>query len=172
MRTLGDDIKALKDAQPVLTEGAAAVPTEADAKISALAEERKELIAGGFRDRHSNWGSLLLALGVLIAIEGPVNTYIRTGKLFPGPHLYAGAGIVVLWAAAAALTPQMQKGNDTARSLHIALNCVNLALFAWQARERPFPLGPIITSMSLSAVFHSDLIGPPLALCRCPLGWK
>ena len=50
----------------------------------------------------------------------------------PGPHLYAGAGIVILWAAAAALTPAMQKGNDSARSAHIALNTINLALFAWQ----------------------------------------
>jgi hypothetical protein len=84
------------------------------------------------RDKHFNWGSLLLALGVAIAIEGPVNTYLRTGKLFPGPHLYAGAGIVVLWAAAAACVPQMQKGNDTARSLHIGLNAINMGLFAWQ----------------------------------------
>lgn len=84
------------------------------------------------RDQHANWGSLLLALGVAIAIEGPANTYLRTGKLFPGPHLYAGAAIVVLWAAAAALVPAMQKGNDTARSAHIALNAVNFALFAWQ----------------------------------------
>ena len=38
----------------------------------------------------------------------------------------------MLWALAAALVPQMQKGNETARSAHIALNCINLALFAWQ----------------------------------------
>jgi len=101
-------------------------------RIDALGEERKALMAEGVRDKHFNWGSLLLALGVAIAIEGPVNTYLRTGKLFPGPHLYAGAGIVVLWAAAAACVPQMQKGNDTARSAHIALNAVNMALFAWQ----------------------------------------
>ena len=30
---------------------------------------------------HWNWGSLLLGLGVLIAIEGPVNTYLRTGAV-------------------------------------------------------------------------------------------
>lgn len=56
------------------------------------------------------------------------------GKLFPGPHLYAGAAIVVLWALAASLVPYMQKGNDTARSVHIAANTINLGLFAWQAR--------------------------------------
>lgn len=58
---------------------------------------------------------------------------ISAGKLFPGPHLYAGAAIVVLWALAASLVPYMQKGNDTARSVHIAANTINLGLFAWQA---------------------------------------
>ena len=33
---------------------------------------------------------------------------------------------------AAGLVPQMEKGNQKARDLHIALNCVNLALFTWQ----------------------------------------
>ena len=36
--------------------------------------------------------SALLALGVTISIEGGCDTYMRTGKLFPGPHLFAGAG--------------------------------------------------------------------------------
>ena len=57
---------------------------------------------------------------------------MRAGKLFPGPHLYAGMGVTILWAVAASLVPAMQKGNDTARSLHIALNSINVALFAWQ----------------------------------------
>jgi hypothetical protein len=59
-------------------------------------------VKGGFRDRHFNWGSILLGTGVLFSVTGAVNTYIRTGKLFPGPHLYAGVGMVahtfpVLW---------------------------------------------------------------------------
>lgn len=95
-------------------------------------QERKELVQGGYRDKHFNAGSILLAGGVIIAIEGCLNTYMRTGKLFPGPHLFAGAAIVALWAAAASLVPAMQKGNDNARSAHIALNAVNMALFAWQ----------------------------------------
>lgn len=97
-------------------------------------QERKELVAGGFKDKHSAAGAVLLCFGVGIAVEGCLNTWMRTGKLFPGPHLFAGAGIVVLWAAAASLVPQMQKGNETARSAHIALNALNLALFAWQVR--------------------------------------
>lgn len=49
---------------------------------------------GGFRERHFNWGSILLGGGVLFSVSGALNTYLRTGKLFPGPHLYAGAGMV------------------------------------------------------------------------------
>lgn len=54
------------------------------------------------------------------------------GKLFPGPHLYAGAGIVVLWALASAMVPYMAKGSEVARTVHITLNFLNLGLFAWQ----------------------------------------
>lgn len=105
--------------------------TELHANVLSM-QERKELVAGGYRDKHFWWGSILLGSGVMFAVEGAFNTYMRTGKLFPGPHLFAGAGIVVLWALAAALVPQMQKGNEGARNAHIALNAVNLALFAWQ----------------------------------------
>jgi Protein of unknown function (DUF4079) len=89
-------------------------------------------MGGGYKDRHQNAGSWLLGAGVAIAVEGCLNTYTRTGKLFPGPHLFAGAAIVVLWALAAALVPAMQKGNNTARSAHIALNALNVGLFVWQ----------------------------------------
>jgi hypothetical protein len=97
-------------------------------------QERKELIQGGFRDKHNAMGSILLGAGVLIGVEGCFNTWMRTGKLFPGPHLFAGAAIVVLWALAAALVPAMQKGDNNARNMHIALNALNVALFAWQVR--------------------------------------
>jgi len=101
-------------------------------KIEALSATRKELVKGDFRDKHWTVGSVLLGLGVTFAIEGPVNTYLRTGKLFPGPHLYCGAAITVMWALAAALVPAMQKGNDTARIAHISLNATGAALFLWQ----------------------------------------
>ena len=55
------------------------------------------------------------------------------GKLFPGPHLYAGMAITVLWALAAAMVPPMQKGNEVARSLHITFNALNVLLFISQA---------------------------------------
>lgn len=90
------------------------------------------MLKGDFRDKHWWMGNILLASGVGIAIEGCVNTYMRTGRLYPGPHLYAGATIVALWAMAAALVPAMQKGDNNARNAHIALNVANASLFAWQ----------------------------------------
>jgi hypothetical protein len=60
--------------------------------IGSLLQTRKELLKGGFRDRHFNTSSILLGGGTTFAIAGAYNTYLRTGKLFPGPHLYAGAG--------------------------------------------------------------------------------
>jgi hypothetical protein len=133
IREIGGEIKDLKAGLPAAgPDGVRPAAPALESQIAGLEATRKTLIAGNYRDKHHNWGSLLLALGVLIAIEGPVNTFLRTGKLFPGPHLYAGAGIVILWAAAAALVPAMQKGDDNARTLHMTLNGLNLALFAWQ----------------------------------------
>lgn len=142
VRTIQEEIVELKATVPVKemvtasgeTEAVALTPAqkETQGKIDELASTRKELVAGQFKDKHFNVGSLLLAFGTVLAVEGGMNTYMRVGKLFPGPHLYAGMGIVCLWAAAAGLVPEMQKGNEKARSAHIALNCVNLALFTWQ----------------------------------------
>ncbi|KAD2804527.1 hypothetical protein R6Q59_030018 [Mikania micrantha] len=131
VRTLQDEINQLKkqdDSQPELEPE----PSPLQLQIQQLSEERKELIKGQYRDKHFNAGSILLGFGVFESIGGGVNTYLRTGKLFPGPHLYAGAAITVLWAAAASLVPPMQKGNETARNLHIALNVLNVLLFVWQ----------------------------------------
>ena len=130
VRTVGDEITELKKTLPVDAEAAAG--SAVAKQIDELAATRKELVAGKFKDKHANMGYLLLALGVTLAVEGGMNTYLRVGKLFPGPHLYAGASIVVLWAMAAGLVPQMEKGNQKARDLHIALNCINVALFTWQ----------------------------------------
>lgn len=154
VRTVQDEINALKkqlkpaaaaatpaavgagaDSSTTTTPPPAAAsksPSPAEVRIEELTEERKALLKGSFRDRHFNAGSLLLGLGVLESVGGALNTWFRTGKLFPGPHLFAGAAITVLWAAAAALVPAMQKGDETARSLHIALNAVNVLLFVWQ----------------------------------------
>ncbi|KAG9452609.1 hypothetical protein H6P81_005513 [Aristolochia fimbriata] len=139
VRTIQDEINELKkQVKPAAVAGegaaeAAAAPVSPlETKIQELTEERKKLLKGSYRDRHFNAGSILLGFGVLEAVGGGLNTWLRTGKLFPGPHLFAGATITVLWAAAAALVPSMQKGSETARSLHIALNTLNVILFVWQ----------------------------------------
>lgn len=67
-------------------------PDEASNLLDTHIQERKELIKGSYKDRHFNAGSILLGFGVLESVGGGVNTWFRTGKLFPGPHLFAGAG--------------------------------------------------------------------------------
>lgn len=149
-RTLGDEISSLKAKLPKipsdyktiqqaidsgemenLSELQAAIPIETE--IQELTAERKS--SQNNRDKHYTQGAWIAFFGTLFAIEGPLNTYARAGKLFPGPHLYAGAGLVACWAAAVVCVPYMQKGNDTARSLHIAANVSGLALFAWQVQS-------------------------------------
>jgi len=151
-RTIGAEINALKKTLPKFdgtlsvaiaeAERAETVDTALVRKLKdaipnqesldVLTQERKELSGIGPKDKHFSQGALLAFLGTAFAIEGPLNTYARAGKLFPGPHLYVGAALVVLWAAAAACVPAMQKGNDTARSAHIAANVIAIALFGWQ----------------------------------------
>ncbi|XWS76837.1 hypothetical protein CRYUN_Cryun01aG0211900 [Craigia yunnanensis] len=137
VRTIQNEINELKKQvkpTPVTPEGkpVEAAPSPLELKIQQLTEDRKELLKGSYRDRHFNEGSILLGFGGFEAVGGGVNTWFRTGKLFPGPHLFAGAAITVLWATAAALVPSLQKGSETARNLHIALNAVNVILFIWQ----------------------------------------
>ncbi|KAE8699625.1 vegetative cell wall protein gp1-like [Hibiscus syriacus] len=137
VRTIQNEINELKKQvtpAAVTPEGkpVEAPPSSVELEIQKLTEERKELVKGSYRDRHFNAGSILLGFGVFESVGGGLNTWFRSGKLYPGPHLFAGAAITVLWAAAAALVPAMQKGNETARSVHIALNAVNVILFIWQ----------------------------------------
>lgn len=110
------------------------MPTQVGALQATVDEKtasRKELASQNFKDQHWSLGALLLGLGVSFAIEGPVNTYMRAGKLFPGPHLYAGAGCTALWGLAAAMVPEMQKGKEWARLSHISMNVVSTAMFAY-----------------------------------------
>ena len=64
-----------------------------------------------------------------------INTH--TGMAIPNVFIYVRdinthTGRVVLWSIAASLVPAMQKGNDGARSAHIAVNTALVGLFGWQ----------------------------------------
>jgi len=98
----------------------------------AEGEAKKALVKGRFAIRHHQIGSILLAVMVLGAIGGITVTYLTSGKIVIGPHLFAGLGMVGLISTSAALVPFMQK-HDWVRSLHISLNLILLGLFGWQA---------------------------------------
>jgi protein-S-isoprenylcysteine O-methyltransferase Ste14 len=100
---------------------------------NAQGEEKKELIKGRYNIRHHQIGSILLAFMVTGSVGGMAVTYINNGKLFVGPHLLAGLGMMSLIAFSASLSPYMQKGANWARATHILLNFALLGIFAWQA---------------------------------------
>ncbi|CAJ1369171.1 unnamed protein product [Effrenium voratum] len=133
VRTLGAEVSGLRKQLPKDPEKEESSATKSlRQQISELDSERKQLIKGNFRDNHFALSSLILGGGIFFTLYGVFNTWFRAEKLFPGPHLFAGAGIVACWALSAALVPYMEKGNEGARTAHIGLNCVNLLLFAWQ----------------------------------------
>ncbi len=96
-------------------------------------ETKKELIKGNFINRHHRVGSLFMALIVLGTVGGMAVTYINNGKLFVGPHLLGGLGMMSMVVVSASLVPYMQKGNSIARLSHVGLNMTMLLIFAWQA---------------------------------------
>lgn len=61
-------------------------------------------------------GLLLATLGVMVA--GMLNTYLRAGRLFPGPHLYGGFLVLLALCAQAALVPWFADAKAT-RSVHL-----------------------------------------------------
>lgn len=95
-----------------------------DSKIGELQSTRKQLQGENLKDKHFTSGSWLLGVGVTVSLLGAFNTFMRAGKLFPGPHLYAGMAITMMWALAAALVPAMQKGSESARIAHIGMTYI------------------------------------------------
>lgn len=131
-RTLGADLSALRKQLPKDEEEESAATKSLKEQISQLDAERKDMVKEGYKDKHHTLSSIILGGGIFFTTYGVFNTWFRAEKLFPGPHLFAGAAIVVIWAVSAAMVPFMEKGNESARTAHIALNGVNVLLFAWQ----------------------------------------
>ncbi|KAI0567828.1 hypothetical protein FGB62_1g018 [Gracilaria domingensis] len=107
-------------------------------------EKRKELIKKKVTDNHFRTSSSLFAVMTLATFGGMANTYTRTGKLFPGPHLYAGLGLVALFSVTAAFVPYMQKGKEWARQVHFSLAFVAVGLFGWQAKSGMVIVGKLL----------------------------
>jgi len=132
-RELGQELSELRKKLPT-EEGAvwSSEQTAIKAKVDELSAERSTMVKAQYKDAHYQLSSLILGGGVFFTAYGAFNTFFRAEKLFPGPHLYAGVALVVIWSLAASLVPYMEKGNDAARTGHIALNVLGLGLFVWQ----------------------------------------
>lgn len=85
-------------------------------------------------DRHFKTSAFLFAVMTCATFSGMANTFARTEKLFPGPHLYTGLGLVATMAVMVSFIPYMQKGKDWARNSHLAFGVGAVAMFAWQAK--------------------------------------
>ena len=83
---LQEDIKKLQDC------------LDLDRQYTELTEKRKRLLSANLKDKHHMTGSILVGVGVTVSLLGAWNTYLSAGELFPGPHLFAGLGITILWA--------------------------------------------------------------------------
>jgi len=116
-----------EDAPPM-----SAAEKKLQADLDEMTARRKELVEGKYKGKHYEASALLLAGGIFFTTYGVFNTWFRTEKLFPGPHLFAGAAVCVLWVLAAACVPFMEKGNETARTAHIGFNVTSVGLFLWQ----------------------------------------
>jgi hypothetical protein len=101
-------------------------------RTAASAEERKPLIKGQYPQRHLQVGQLILVVMALGTVGGMAVTYLNNGKLFVGPHLLVGLAMTLMLAVAASFSTAMQKGDLTARKVHVGLNMTVMTLFLWQ----------------------------------------
>lgn len=107
-------------------------------------EKRKELVKSKVTKRHFDTSASIFAIMTLATFSGMANTYTRTGKLFPGPHLYAGLGLVTLMSFMSALVPQMQAGKLWAKNAHFTLAFPVVILFAWQVNSGMTIVGKLL----------------------------
>ena len=107
-------------------------------------KKRKELVKAKVTQRHFETSSALFVTMTLATFGGMANTYTRTGKLFPGPHLYAGLGLVALLSVMSSLVPYMQSGKNWAKNIHFTLAFGALGLFGWQAKSGMVIVGKLL----------------------------
>lgn len=86
------------------------------------------------KKRHHKLAAGLLFLTTFFCFLGMYNTYSRAGRLFPGPHLYGGLGLILALSANAALVPWF-KDITKIRLLHAANGCIVLLLVANQVKS-------------------------------------
>lgn len=80
---------------------------------------------------HYKLAGLLLSLTVLFTMVGMYNTYKRSGRLFPGPHLYGAFWFFFIVSTNVALVPWFKQTN-VVRNIHALLGLSAMALLVNQ----------------------------------------
>lgn len=82
---------------------------------------------------HHKLSATLVFLTTLFCFVGMGNTFMRTGRLFPGPHLYGGLAVLLALSLNVAFVPWF-KDAPGMRLLHAANGIVILILLAVQVK--------------------------------------
>lgn len=97
---------------------------EATGFLSGTAVENK---------RHHRLAAATYFLTVLACFTGMGNTYLRAGRLFPGPHLFSGLAVLLAGSFNVALVPWL-KNYTPLRLPHMIAGFTIILLLAVQAR--------------------------------------
>ncbi|TAF04039.1 MAG: DUF4079 domain-containing protein [Nostocales cyanobacterium] len=88
-------------------------------------------VNNGVRSLHYKFGIAMISLVLLLLAIGIVGTLGHFGSLGHSSHLIAGLIVVALVLVSAFSATQISLGKPWARPLHISLNIVLFAGFAW-----------------------------------------
>lgn len=99
-------------------------------------EEATGLLSGNMADdkRHHRLAAATYFFTVFACLAGMSNTFLRTGRLFPGPHLFSGLGIILAGSFNIALVPWF-KDHPFARLPHSIVGFIIILLLGVQVKS-------------------------------------
>lgn len=82
---------------------------------------------------HHKLSAALVAFTIWIMLLGMFNTFLRSGRLFPGPHLYGGFLFVGIVSISVATVPWL--GTTSVRNIHAMVGLLAVFVLASQLRS-------------------------------------
>lgn len=105
-------------------------------RLSPHVTEETGLLSGVIFDdrRHHKLSAALVFLTTLGCFIGMGNTYARSARLFPGPHLWGGLAVLLAASANVSLVPWFQDA-PRVRLIHASVGLVIIILLANQIKS-------------------------------------